>query len=81
MKSFSFKIRSDAVEFCKSKISPEFQDHMLKSWNFQNSGSLEVYGYGEERQNPQKNPLNLLLWVLFRENKGRIYVPLPFSFA
>lgn len=28
--SFSFEVGGDAVEFCKSKISPEFQDHMLK---------------------------------------------------
>lgn len=30
VRSFSFEVGSDAVEFCKSKISPEFQDHMLK---------------------------------------------------
>lgn len=30
VKSFSFGVGGGAVEFCKSKISPEFQDHMVK---------------------------------------------------
>lgn len=81
VKSFSFEIRSGAVGFRKSKISPEFQDHMLKCWNSQNNGSLEVNGSGEERQNQHKNLLDLLLQVLFMENKGRIYTPLSFTFA
>lgn len=31
VKSFCFEIRGGVVEFSKSKVSPEFQDHMLKS--------------------------------------------------